>query len=382
VREVADFLLTDLRTSEGGFASALDADSEGEEGRAYVWTPAELISVLGADDGARAADLLEVTARGTFEHGSSVLQLLRDPDDVAWWDGVRRQLHESRAQRVQPGRDDKVVACWNGMVIAALAEAGELFGEPRWTQAAVEAAELLWTVHRDDHDRLLRVSRDGRAGAHAAVLEDLACVADGFLALHQVTSSSEWLQRAGVLLDDILDRFRDTGSGGFFDTASDAETLVVRPQDHTDNATPSGWSAATSALLTYAALTGSDRHRTAAEESLPPLVALAATHPRYAGWGMASAEAWLDGPREVAIVGEPSDPVTADLRRAAWLGTAPGAVVVVGSPGSDHPLLDGRGEVEGRAAAYVCRHFVCERPVTAAAGLAAALDARDHPRTP
>jgi uncharacterized protein YyaL (SSP411 family) len=206
------------------------------------------------------------------------------------------------------------------------------------------------------------------------VLEDLACVADAYLVLHQVTSSPLWLDRAATLLDDVLDRFRDIGSGGFFDTASDAEQLVVRPQDHTDNATPSGWSAATSALLTFAALTGSDRHRAAAEESLSPLVELAATHPRYAGWGMATAEAWLDGPREVAIVGDPADPATHALRAAGWAAGAPGAVVVVGAVGSVHPLLEGRVEVEGRPAAYVCRHFVCDRPVTTPADLAQALD--------
>ena len=382
VREVAEFLLTDLRTPEGGFASALDADSEGEEGRAYVWTPAQLVEVLGDVDGPRAAALLEVTTAGTFEHDASVLQLLRDPDDLEWWGSARRALLAARRLRAQPGRDDKVVASWNGMAIAALAEAGELCAEPRWIAAAVETAELLWSLHRDDSGRLLRVSRAGRSGSHAAVLEDLACVSDAYLVLHQVTSALLWLERASTLLDDILDRFRDNGSGGFFDTASDAEQLVVRPQEHTDNATPSGWSAATSALLTFAALTGSDRHRAAAEESLSPLVALAATHPRYAGWGMATAEAWLDGPREVAIVGDPADPATHDLRAAAWAAQAPGAVIAVGAPGSVHPLLEGRVEVEGKPSAYVCRHFVCDRPVSEPTDLALALDPRRDGRTP
>jgi len=373
VREVADFLLADLRTEQGGFASALDADSEGEEGRAYVWTPGQLVDVLGPEDVTRAALTLEVTSRGTFEHGSSVLQLLRDPDDVAWWDGVRRRLLQARAARVQPGRDDKVVAAWNGLAVAALAEAGTLLDEPRWVAAAISAGELLATLHVDATGRLLRVSRDGRAGSHAGVLEDLACVADGYLVLYQATSSRAWLDRAGALLDDVLDRFRDKDSGGFFDTAADAEALVLRPQDPSDNAYPSGWSAATSALLTYAALTGSDRHRTAAEEALAALAPLIASHPRFAGVAMAVAEAWLDGPREVAVVGPDGTVATAELRAAAWLGTAPGAVVVTGPEGSDHPLLEGRPLVEGRAAAYVCRHFACDRPVTSPEELAAAL---------
>ncbi|MDA8435122.1 MAG: thioredoxin domain-containing protein, partial [Actinomycetales bacterium] len=319
-REIAGFLVGDMRSPEGGFVSALDADSEGEEGRAYVWTPAQLVDVLGADDGGWAADLLHVTASGTFEHGSSVLQLRRDPDDTARWEGVRRRLLAARARRVQPGRDDKVVAAWNGLAIGALAEAGALLGEPAWVDAALGAAELLHALHRDADGRLLRTSRAGRAGRNAGVLDDLACLAEGFLVLHQVTSSDVWLERAGALLDDLLDRFRDADSGGFFDTADDAERLVLRPQDPSDNASPSGWSAAAGALLTYAALTGSERHRTAAEESLPVLVALAARHARFAGWGAAVAEAWLDGPREVAVVGDPANPATVALRRAARLG--------------------------------------------------------------
>jgi uncharacterized protein YyaL (SSP411 family) len=377
-RDTAAFLLRDMRAPQGGFISALDADTEGEEGKAYVWTPQELVDVLGADDGTWAADLLEVTAAGTFEHGSSVLQLRRDPVDPSRWDGVRRRLLDARAQRVQPGRDDKVVAAWNGLAIAALAEAGALLDEPAWVAAATDAADLVDQVHRDDHGRLLRTSRDGRAGRNAGVLEDLACVADGFLALHQVSGDDRWLERAGALLDDILERFRDGVSGGFFDTASDAERLVLRPQDPSDNASPSGWSAASGALLTYAALTGSARHRAAAEESLAALVPLVAQHSRFAGWGAAVAEAWLDGPREVAVLGEPQDPATAALRRTALLGTAPGAVLAVGPPGDGqlHPLLAGRGLVGGVPAAYVCRHFVCDRPVTDPAGLAAALGAR------
>jgi uncharacterized protein len=377
VREVADFLITDLATAEGGFASALDADTGGVEGATYVWTPEQLAAVLGVDDGARAAELLQVTAQGTFEEGASVLKLPHDPDDVAWWDSVRGRLLAARAAREQPGRDDKVVAAWNGLAIAALAEAGELLGVRRWTDAARDCAELLWSTHRGSDGRLLRVSRGGRAGVHAGVLDDLAGVAEGFLALHQTSGDDRWLSRAGSLLDDLLGRFRDDESGGFFDTADDAERLVLRPQDHTDNATPSGWSAATGALLTYAALTGSSRHRSAAEAALGALVDLAAEHPRYAGWGMAIAEAWLDGPREVAVVG--SGPAAEALRRAAWHGLAPGAVVVAGPVGSSHPLLEARGEVDGEPAAYVCRHFVCDRPITDPVALAEALGGRRTP---
>jgi len=375
-RETADFLLRHMRSPQGGFISALDADTEGEEGRSYVWTPQQLDDVLGADDGSWAADLLEVTARGTFEHGTSVLQLRRDPDDPARWETVRRRLLDARSERVQPGRDDKIVAAWNGLAIAALAGAGAILDEPAWVDAAAEAATLLHELHRDDAGRLLRTSRDGQAGRNAGVLEDLACVAEGFLVLHQVSADDKWLERSRVLLDDILERFRDPASGGFFDTASDAERLVLRPQDPSDNASPSGWSAAAGALLTFAALTGSETHRTAAEESLAALVALVAQHPRFSGWAASVAEAWLDGPREVAVVGDPGDIVTASLRRSAVLGTAPGAVLAVGRPGSTHPLLAGRGLVGGEPAAYVCRRFVCDLPLTDPTALRRVLGAR------
>jgi len=374
-RETAAFLLRDMRSAHGGFISALDADTEGEEGRAYVWTPQQLLEVLG-DDGPWAADLLAVTSEGSFEHGTSVLQLRQDPVDRTRWAEARRRLLGARAQRVQPGRDDKVVAGWNGLAIAALADAGALLDEPEWIDAARDAAGLLHDLHRDADGRLLRTSRDGAPGRNAGVLEDLSCVAEGFLALHQVTADDVWLERARELLDDILDRFRDPVSGGFFDTASDAEALVLRPQEPGDNASPSGWSAAAGALLTYAALTGSDLHRTAAEESLAALVPLVAQHPRFAGWAGAVAEAWLDGPREVAIIGEPTDPATLALRRAAVLGTAPGSVLAVGPPGATHPLLADHGLVAGAPAAYVCRHFVCDLPLTAPTALGRALGVR------
>jgi uncharacterized protein YyaL (SSP411 family) len=379
VRETAEFLLRDLCSPEGGFISALDADADGVEGSTYAWTPQQLAEVLGAEDGPWAATLLGVTDQGTFEHGTSVLQLRRDPDDADRWARVRRQLLSARAGRVQPGRDDKVVAAWNGLAIAALAEAGILLAEPRWLDAAVAAADLLVAVHLDDDGRLLRVSRDGRAGAHAGVLDDYACVADAFLVLHQATGGSIWLERAEQLLDVVLSRFRDPQTGGFFDTADDAEALVLRPQDPSDNASPSGWSAAAGALLTSAACSGSEAHRVAAEEALAPLVELGRRHARFTGWGLAVVEAWLDGPREVAVVGAADDPRTSALSATAWRGTAPGAVVVVGEPGASAPLLVGRVLVGGAPAAYVCRHHVCEAPTTDPTALATALGARPGP---
>ncbi|MER5663217.1 thioredoxin domain-containing protein [Streptomyces mirabilis] len=370
--ETADFMVSELRTNEGGFASALDADSDDGtgkhvEGAYYVWTPRQLREVLGAEDGELAARYFGVTEEGTFEEGSSVLQLpqqdeLFDAEKVA---GMRRRLLAARAERPAPGRDDKIVAAWNGLAVAALAETGAYFDRPDLVDAAIAAADLLVRVHMDDRARLSRTSKDGQAGVNAGVLEDYADVAEGFLALASVTGEGVWLEFAGFLLDQVIMQFTDPESGALYDTAADAERLIRRPQDPTDNATPSGWSAAAGALLSYAAQTGAEPHRTAAERALGVVKALGPRAPRFIGWGLAVAEALLDGPREVAVVGPEGHPLTKALHRTALLGTAPGAVVAVGTPESDElPLLADRPLVQGEPAAYVCRNFTCDAPTT------------------
>ncbi|MFJ4821368.1 thioredoxin domain-containing protein [Streptomyces sp. NPDC088801] len=380
--ETADFMVRELRTNEGGFASALDADSDDGTGRHvegayYVWTPEQLREVLGEQDADFAVRHFGVTEEGTFEEGASVLQLpvrdgLADAEKVA---SVRERLLAARSERPAPGRDDKVVAAWNGLAVAALAETGAYFDRPDLVEAAVAAADLLVRLHLDEQARLTRTSKDGHAGANAGVLEDYADVAEGFLALASVTGEGVWLEFAGFLVDHVLARFTDPESGSLYDTAADAERLIRRPQDPTDNAAPSGWSAAAGALLGYAAHTGSEPHRTAAEKALGVVKALGPRVPRFIGWGLAVAEAVLDGPREVAVVG-PSldDEGTRSLHRTALLGTAPGAVVAVGTPESDEfPLLSDRPLVGGEPAAYVCRNFTCDAPTTEVERLRAVL---------
>ncbi|MGA4875390.1 thioredoxin domain-containing protein [Streptomyces lydicamycinicus] len=369
--ETADFMVRELRTDQGGFASALDADSDDGtgkhvEGAYYVWTPEQLRAVLGDEDAEFAATCFGVTEEGTFEEGASVLQLPDTEDlvDAERVVSVKRRLLAAREERPRPGRDDKVVASWNGLAIAALAETGAYFDRPDLIQAATDAADLLVRVHMDWHARLHRTSRDGTPGANSGVLEDYADVAEGFLTLASVTGEGVWVEFAGFFLDTVLLQFT-AEDGALYDTAADAEALIRRPQDPTDNATPSGWTAAAGALLSYAALTGSGLHRDAAERALGIVTALAGRAPRFIGWGLAVAEAALDGPREVAVVGPQGDPATVALHRAALLGTAPGAVVALGVPGTDEvPLLQDRPLVDGQPAAYVCRHFTCERPTT------------------
>ncbi|GAA4608496.1 thioredoxin domain-containing protein [Actinoallomurus liliacearum] len=361
--ETCDWMLRELRTPEGGFASALDADSENAEGRPeegayYVWTPGELTGVLGEEDGAYAAGLFGVTEAGTFEHGASVLQLRADPDDAERYARIRPALLDARSRRVPPGRDDKVVAAWNGLAIAALAECGAYFDRPDLVAAAEEAVRLLRETHWRD-GRLLRTSRAGSPGTNAGVLEDYADLAEGLIALYGVTGDAGHARFAGELLDVVLERFAD-GRGGFYDTADDAERLWKRPQDPTDNATPSGRFAAAGALLSYAALTGSARHREAALAALGPVTPMAQRHARFAGWGLAVTEAALAGPLEIAVAGPAEDPRTRDLHRAALLSPLPAVVAV----GAGVPLLEGRAPVDGRPAAYVCRDFTCRLPVT------------------
>ncbi|GAA2657738.1 thioredoxin domain-containing protein [Streptomyces aculeolatus] len=394
--ETADFLVRELRTEEGGFASALDADSDRPdggghaEGAYYVWTPDELREVLGAEDAALARAYYGVPgepAAATFEEGASVLQLpdTGTPFDADRIASVRARLSAARAERPRPFRDDKVVTAWNGLAVAALAEIGAYFDRPDLVDAAVAAADLLVRVHMTDGTgepgtagRLVRTSRGGAAGGNAGVLEDYADVAEGFLALTAVTGEGTWLHLAGLLLDTVLDRFRGE-SGTMYDTADDAERLIRRPQDPTDNPTPSGWTASAAALLSYAAYTGSERHREAAEQALGIVAKLGPRAPRFVGWGLAAAEAALDGPREVAVIGPEDDPRRTELHRTALLSPAPGAVVATGPPsgaggGPDAvPLLADRPLVGGAPAAYVCRHFVCAAPVTGSEELRAQL---------
>jgi uncharacterized protein YyaL (SSP411 family) len=372
-RETCAWMIRELRTSEGGLASALDADSDGEEGLFYTWTPGELREALGAEDAGYAAEVFGVTPDGTFEHGRSVLQRRADPADEARLRRVSEALLAARAKRVRPGRDDKVVTAWNGLAIAALAECGLLLREPGFVTAALEAADLLTTLHLVD-GRLRRTSRAGEAGPGAGVLEDYACLADGLLTLSGVTGQARWMTLAGDLLETALTRFGD-GNGGFYDTADDGERLLYRPADPVDGPSPSGAFAAAGALLSYAALTGSSRHRDAAVAALGVLGPIAARFPRAAGAGLTVAEAVLAGPAEIAVVGAATDPGTAALHHAALLMAPPGAVLALGDggPAGDGgaagdaaavPLLEGRRPVGGSPTVYVCRNFTCRTPLT------------------
>ncbi|HNI70847.1 MAG TPA: N-acylglucosamine 2-epimerase, partial [Marmoricola sp.] len=370
-RRTADFLISELGTEQGAFASALDADSDGAEGTFYVWTPQQLHDALG-DDADWAAQLLRVTEQGTFEHGASTLQMPNPPDDPLRWAEVRRLLLAARAERTRPARDDKVVAAWNGLAISGMLEASHL--NPRYLDAAVRCGEFLRSHHLQGA-KLLRVSRDGVAGNHAGVLEDYACVAKAFCDLAAATADEAWLKDAEVLLERALTDFA-APDGGFFDTAADAQELVVRPRDLSDNASPSGHSALIHACLTYSALTGTTRHREVAERAIGQTRSIVASSPRFAGHSLAAAVTAQSGPVEIAIVGQPG-PRRDDLVEVARKHAPIGSVLAAAAPGaSGIPLMAGRDQVDGLAAAYVCREMVCARPVTDPIELRGLLTAR------
>jgi uncharacterized protein YyaL (SSP411 family) len=380
---VLDYLLRELRTDDGGFAASQDADTEGEEGATFVWSAAELREVLGEAglDPALFSAAYGVTDAGNWE-GSTILSRVRgdtelaerfgqSPDDVAaTLAAARAVLANRRAGRAQPARDDKVLAGWNGLAIAAFADAARVLaargeGEraDRYRDAAVAAAEAVLRGLITADGRLRRSWKDGRASADG-VLEDHANLADGLLALYEATHDERWYGEATRLCDLILERFADP-AGGFFDTADDAEALVVRPKDVQDNATPSGNAMATTALLRLAALSGEGRYRTAAERALATVGPLLLRYPTgFAQW-LCALELAHAGVSEVALVGSPEDRALRDLVRVVDRDYRPFVVLAAtGDPSRTAvPLLRDRFALGGRATAFVCRDFACRQPV-------------------
>ncbi|MEU6564924.1 thioredoxin domain-containing protein [Nocardia nova] len=377
--DTAAFLLSGLITVEGGFASAFDADTHSEpgapgvEGATYVWTPEQLDDVLGPEDGAWAATVFGVTAEGTFEHGTSVLTRYTDPGsgpgedpaDAARFDDIRQRLRAARDRRPQPERDDKVVTAWNGMAVTALVEAGTAHDRPDWVDAAARCARFLLDRHVID-GRLIRASLGGVAGSAPGVLEDYAWLATGLLSLHQATGEQFWLDNAQDLIDTATRLFEDPANpGSWFDTAADAETLIARPRDPIDGATPAGASSFAETLTIAAALSDPDRsarYRALAAATSNAGALVLARAPRSGGQWLSVAEAMLAGPIQIAI-SVPGNEGGDELLRTARRFAPGGAVIVTGQQDST-PLLADRPPVSGAPAAYICRGTVCDLPVT------------------
>ncbi|HSJ53981.1 MAG TPA: thioredoxin domain-containing protein [Anaerolineae bacterium] len=413
--EILDYVMREMMDPGGGFYSTQDADSEGEEGKYFVWTPDEIRAVL--DDEAEAfMEAYGVTREGNFE-GKNILQLVGSLDDRERFAPARRKLLAARAHRVSPGRDDKVLASWNGLMLAAFAEAGAAL-DPGYSQVAERNADFLLHHLMTDAGRMLHtwkarddsLSPDVREPEEASngrrppgdvarrkdeggpppeaipvrraearingFLEDYSYVVEGLLALYQVEFDPRWYQAAQDLADTMITHFRAPG-GGFYDTSDDHEGLIVRPRDIQDNATPSGNAIAAMALLKLAGLAVEPRYVQLAEESLRGVHSFLGQYPLGFGQWLVALDYALSRPREIAIVGEPGAADTRALLETATAGFRPHQVVAMGTPGQEVaavPLLTDRPAVDGRAAAYVCQDFACQAPVTEPDALRAQLD--------
>ncbi len=376
--ETLDWALREMRGPEGGFYSALDADSEGVEGKFYVWTTEQLRSVLGAELAQDAIAHFGATERGNFEHGLNVLEGRGpEPERLA---EIRAKLYEARSQRVRPGLDDKRLTSWNALMIAALADAGAVLGRLDYLEAAGACGSFVLAELRDGDGRLLRTWKDGR-GRIAAYLEDHAFLLEAMLTLYESTFDARWYEEAVGLAEAMIALFADPERGGFFTTARDGQQLPGRRKDLEDSPIPSGNSAAAFGLLRLAALSGESRYEREALGVLRLMHPLAMRHPLAFGHLLRAIDFYLAPVKEVAIVGPEAEAqalarvVRSQLRPHLVLAGGAGTAAAGSGVGAGDgvPLLAGRTPLDGHAAAYVCEHFACRAPVTSPEELAAAL---------
>ncbi len=385
--ETLDYVLREMTDSLGGFYSAQDADSEGEEGKFFVWTPLEVQSVLGEGNGNLIGGYFGLTDAGNFE-GKTIFNVPQDPDSFCREQGVDRDqfeamvrtaktaLREVRDRRVHPLLDDKVLASWNGLMLRSFAEAAVALDRSDYLDAAVKnAAFLLETMM--PQGRLLRTYRQGRAKL-LGYLEDYAFVADGLLALYEATFEPHWLEQASALADSMIHLFWDETSGAFYDTGSDHESLVIRPRDVFDNAQPCGGSVVADLLLRLAVVTGNQDYAAKATTPLRALHDLMVRAPGGTGHWLSALDFYVSTPKEIAIIGPRHDPATQRLLDTVFSRFIPNKVVVgtpTGGGDSPLPLLQDRGMIDGRPTAYVCQNYACQLPVVEPEALAAQLGA-------
>jgi uncharacterized protein len=374
VDETLGFVQREMTAPNGGFYSSLDADSEGEEGRFYVWTPQELDAVLGSEQGAALARAFDVTAEGNFD-GRSILHPIA-PGAIDLLGEARNRLLAARAQRVRPHRDEKVIAGWNGLMLRAFAEAGRVLRRPELVAVAQANARFLLSQMRESN-RMRRSYKDGRAPL-AGYLEDQAAVADGLLSLYEATFNPTWLHDAHGLLNEMLTAFWDDAEAAFFDTAADQEQLVVRPQDVTDNAVPSGTSMAVDVLLRAGMLLGEPTWIDRARVALERLAPTAAKAPQAFGRLLAAIDFYLGRPVELAVIGSPAEPQASEFLEVVRTRYLPNRLLALAPPGDQRltmPLLRDRRAIDGKVTAYLCEGFVCQAPTTDPSELARQLDA-------
>jgi uncharacterized protein YyaL (SSP411 family) len=388
VEETIDYVLREMTAPAGGFYSTQDADSEGHEGKFFVWTPQEIEALLDPHTAAIFGDFYGVSARGNFE-GKNILSVVRSVEQVAQrfkcspaevetaLTQGRTVLFAQRETRIKPGRDEKILTEWNGLMIHALAECGVVLDRPDALAAADRAASFILTNMTQADGRLYRSYKDGQARFNA-YLEDYAALARGLIALYESTFELRWLGEAAQLTQLMFEQFHDAANGGFFQTGIDHEQLVARRKDFVDNAIPSGNSLATETLLRLAVFLDKDDYRREAARILLMMKDAMARQPTGFGRLLSVLDMLLAPSQEIAIIGDPADAATQALLATVRRRYLPHTVVALARPDEESmlPLLQGRGLVGGKPAAYVCENYACQLPVTSAEDLAKMLDGK------
>jgi len=387
--ETLEYIIRDMTDRSGGFYSSEDADSEGEEGKFYVWTRAEVLAVLGENDGEVFCEFFDVTEEGNFEHGTSILNTPRSLEEFAAEKGksveelsriinaCKRKLFNAREQRVRPGRDDKTLAAWNGLMLTAFAEAANILGRDDYREVAIRNAEFITTQLMKD-GRLLRTYKSGQAKLNG-YLEDYANVIEGLLAVYEATFELKFFTQARELADTMIARFWDEQDGGFYFTSSDHEELITRTKDYFDNATPSGNSVAAMALLKLGLLSQDQEYSRCAVTILRALRPAMSRYPSAFGYMLSGLDFYLSEPKEIAIVGKLDSHEVRSFGEEIYARYLPNKVVAACEPGdevaaSEIKLLMARSAIEGKATAYVCRYYTCLEPATTVEELAARLE--------
>ena len=377
VEETLTYIMREMTSPEGGFYSTQDADSEGKEGKFFTWTRGEIERALPVHDADLFMRYYGVSKEGNFE-GTNILHVAQDAQEVADYAQIsldelqvslkrsRTLLFNIREQRVKPGRDEKILTSWNGLMLRSFAEAGRYLSRPDYLQVAINNANFLLRELRKD-GRLLRSYKDGRTRLKG-YLEDYTFLADGLLALYEATFDPRWLAEARTLMDQAINLFADEQNGGFFDTGKDHEELISRPKDIMDNATLAGNSVAVDVLLRLAAFTGETGYRNRADSYLQPLAELMVQHPQAFGHAIGALDFAISASKEFAIVGDPHAADTRALLEVINSRYLPNSVLACGLPTDAKaletiPLLADRPLKDGKATAYVCHNFACQAPV-------------------
>ena len=378
VEETLDYVVREMTDASGGFYSTQDADSEGHEGKFFVWSPAEIAGLLGEEDANLFNRYYGVTERGNFE-GRNILYPSKPLSEIATQAGVtveqvvaavdrgRRILFEVREKRIKPGRDEKILTAWNGLMLMAFSEAAAVLDRDDYRQVAIRNAEFVLSNLRKD-GRLLRTYKDGQAKLNA-YLEDYAYMLEGLLALYEATFDIRWFEEARVLADTMIEQFEDEEKGGFFFTGKGHEMLIARNKDYMDNATPSGNSAAANGLLKLSLLSGEEKYREKVVKLFRLMREPMGRYPSAFGYLLCALDFYLGSPREIALIGDRNDPQTNAMIRAIYSDYWPNKVVALAAPGDERSikaiaLLANRPQIDGKATAYVCQQYTCLAPVT------------------